>query len=403
MPTFTYEALDPQTGKTIRGQGEFQNVRELFRWLKGRGLLLIRYKTSHRHLWEKYLYRVSRRELAEFCRNLAFMIRAGVPLLQALSDLANATKNSRLARAILKLQRDIEEGIPFSEGLRSGERIFSPIVEALVQVGEESGRLDQTLEAAAEHLLKVDEIISNTKRALIYPCFLLVMLGFALGFWLFFVLPKILKLFQEMNISLPLATKILIKVVHGVRNYGIQVAVLFLGLPALFFFMVSRHKKGQLLREKFLLKLPFLGRIKRFSFLAFFFEYLALLLQAGIDLLKSLQIIERSLSNPLMRDLTHQLQERLQEGFSFAAACEKNPFFGHLELRIIKVGEETGRLVEQLSYLAEYYYKGLERLVQSMARVLEPALIVVAGLIFLIIVLALIGPIYDLISQIGRA
>ncbi len=401
MPEFVYEAFNPKNGEILKESGEFRDVRELFRWLKDQGFVLLRYKKRRLGFREKLFARVSRRELAEFCRNLAFMIKGGVPLLQALTDLAKATENPRLAKAIQRLLRDIEAGRPFSESLRSGNVIFSPIVIALVQVGEESGRLDEALEAAAEHLFRIDEIISNTKRALIYPSFLLCLISFAFGFWIFFVLPKILTLFREMGISLPWSTRALIKLTSFFQTNWVVLLGSLLALGG-FFLMIFKSQKGRLWLEKISLKLPLISRIQRLSLLAFFFEYTALLLEAGIDLFRSLEVMQQSLRRPFMDQLLQEIRERIKEGFSLATACEMTRFFTPLELRMLKVGEETGKLVDQLSYLADYYYKGLQNFVESLSKVVEPALIIIAGVIFLMIAVALIGPVYELISQMGN-
>jgi len=401
MPEFVYEALDPRNGKVVKDIGEFQDVRELFQWLKRQGFVLLRYRKRRFNWREKFFTKVSRRELAEFCRNLAFMIKGGVPLLPALSDLAKTTENPRLVKAIHRLIKNIESGKPFSESLKSGDMVFSPIVIALVQVGEESGRLDQTLEAAAEHLLRLDEIISNTKRALIYPVFLLGLISFAFAFWIFFVLPKILVLFQEMNISLPLPTRILIAVVSFFKTHWGLLFGFSLVLGCLLF-LIFKSRKGRFLIEKISFRFPLVSRVQRLSMLAFFFEYTALLLEAGVDLLRSLEIMQQCLRRPTIDYLLQEIRQKIEGGFSLAVACEMTNFFTPLELRMLKVGEETGKLVEQLSYLADYYYKGLQNLVESLSKTLEPALIIVAGVIFLMIGVALIGPIYDLISQMGN-
>ncbi|OAG28615.1 type II secretion system F family protein [Thermodesulfatator autotrophicus] len=403
MPVFIYEALEPATGKRIKDEGEFTSPLELLRWLERQGLVLLKYKPKKHYLWESLFQpRVTRRELAEFCRNLAFMIKGGVPLIQALEDLEKTTDNKTLARAIRKLRRNIEGGKTFHETIKEHEKIFYPIVQALTLVGEETGRLDETLSAAAEHLLRVDEIISNTKRAFIYPGFVLVSMTAALAFWIFFVLPQILTLFKEMRVELPLATRILIAVVSFCTANWIY----FLFFPMLIAFVLLGAWKNRQFRfylEKGILRLPFIGKVKRASLMAFFFEYSALLLEAGVNLMRTLEIMGQSLKNPYMDEILKTLKARIESGFSLFEACQATDFFSHLELRMIGVGEETGRLVEQLRYLADYYYQNLERLVAVFSKIIEPILIVIAGLMFLIIALALIGPIYDMISQIGAS
>ena len=397
MPLYIYKAVNPNTRQIIKDEGEFEDIGHLFRYLKSKGLIL---KSYRRKLLNFSLNRkkVSRRELAELCRNLAFLIRGGVPLLDALQDLAQTTESVILTKGIKKLIRDIESGKSFSDALKNQGKIFAPIIQTLVLVGEESGRLDQTLEAAAEHLLKIDNIVRTTKRALIYPLFLLFMVLLVLVFWLFFVLPKILNLFQEMNIDLPLITKLLLIFIKKLQKswpFFVISLLIILGIMILFKFTHI----GKTFSEKILLRLPLIGRIKRLAILAFFFEYLGLLLEAGLNFINSLEVMEKSLKNPVAQMFINQIKEKLLSGFNFTLACKSTNFFNQLELKMIQVGEETGKLNEQLSYLSDYYYRRLEELVDVLIKLLEPIIIIIFGLFFIIIALALIGPIYELISQ----
>ena len=400
MPLYLYKAFNPNTRQIIKEEGEFEDVNHLFQYLKNKGLIL---KSYRRKIINFSLNRkkVSRRELAELCRNLAFLIRGGVPLLEALSDLAQTTESISLAKAIRKLSQDIESGKSLSDALKDQEKIFAPIIQALVLVGEETGRLDQTLEAAAKHLLKVDDIVRTTKRALIYPTFLFLMMALVLIFWLVFVLPKILNLFQDMNINLPIMTKFLLTIIKNLQKAW-PILITFSFIILFILTCLKFTKKGKFFLEIILLKMPLLGRIKRLTIIAYFFEYLGLLLEAGIDIINSLEIMKKSLKNPMAQRFINQIENKLLSGFDFTSACKTTNFFNQLELKMIRVGEETGKLNEQLSYLSNYYYHRLEELVDILIKIFEPIVIIVLGLFFMIIALALIGPIYELISQIGN-
>jgi type II secretory pathway component PulF len=294
----------------------------------------------------------------------------------------------------------LNEGYSFSDGLKREKGFFSPIVLALIRVGEETGRLDETLERAAEHLLRVEEIISNTKRALLYPLFILFSMGGAFLFWLFFVLPKVLKLFQEFDTDLPLATKALIWCVNWFNSYWPVCAGVLL-LTSLLLFFLWRHPSTRLWLERILLVLPIVGKAKRVSTMAFFFEYLTLLFEAGIDAVRSLEIVSQAQKGNLLSQVVETLKRKILEGYSLAQAFQQSGAFSPLELRMIKVGEETGRLVEQFRYLSDYYYRALEAMIEILDRLIEPIFIVLAGILFLALALALLGPIYDLVSNLG--
>lgn len=400
MPYFVYQAFDPQTRKVIKESGNFHDLSQLFYFLKRQGLILVKFKIKRFSFYFTFFHKISRPELAEFCRNLSFLIKGGVPFHQALLDIHKATENKRLRIAIRDIIQRVNEGDSFSEALKKHSRSFSPIIQALVSLGEETGQLDKTLEDAAEHLMRVHEIVVNTKRALLYPIFILFSMTGALVFWLFYVLPRILHLFKELNISLPLPTRILMTMVKFLSAYWSIIITIIFFIIAVVIFSLRFPKFGYFL-EKLTLKLPFIKLIYRRSIMAFFFEYLSLLLQAGIEIIRSTQILENSIRSFFTKKLIQDLRKYIVDGFSFSKACEMVSFFNTLEQRMIYVGEETGRLVDQLRYLADYYYKSLENLVSTMSKIVEPALIVIAGLLFLLIALALLGPIYDLMSNLG--
>ena len=209
MSVFVYEAFDPKKGKIVKDRGNFRDISQLFYFLKRQGLVLIKYKIRRFSIDDQFS-KITRPELAEFCRNLAFLLKAGIPFQQALVDIYKTTKNKKLKTAITDIIQRINDGETFSQSLKAHINTFGPIIQALVALGEETGQLDRTLEDAADHLLRVHEIVQNTKRALMYPLFVLFSMTGAFVFWIVYVLPKVVSLFKELNVQLPLSTRILI-------------------------------------------------------------------------------------------------------------------------------------------------------------------------------------------------
>jgi len=398
MPVYKYEALNRE-GLVIKGEIEALNLEELFNYLSQEGLILLKYRAKVSFL-ENYFKRVKRRELAEFCHNLAFLLSAGVPLISALKDLKDTIVNPLLKRKTEKIINEVLKGNPLSEAFKT-VGLFPPIVISLVKIGEETGRLDKTFEEASKHLYRVDEIISQTKRAMIYPLFVIFSISGALLFWLLYVLPKILDVFKQMQIKLPLPTIILMKTVETLQKH----ILLFLSIPVLlviFLVFLYKYRKTQAKVEKILLKLPFIGFVKRSSFLAFFFEYFSLLLESGIDILRSFDIMYESLNTQLPKQIVLKVKNKVMAGFLLSEALKTENIFKPFDIRLINVGEQTGKMPEQMKMLSEHYFNEVQNLIQTISKVLEPAIIAFAGFIFLIIVIALIGPIYQLVSQLGR-
>lgn len=399
MPYFQYTALTRE-GKLVKGEGEYLSVEDLYYSLIREELTLVKYSLK-RSLGIRLLQsKIKRTEVAELLHHLSFMLRSGIPLITALQDLVNEVKNPHLKMKLSKIISEISRGESlYQTAQKSG--IFPPVVLSLIQIGEESGTLDRTLEEASKHLYRIEEIISQTKRALLYPFFVFIAMSLALAFWIFYVLPKLLQLFKEFQIKLPLTTIILMKFVNfmAVIKFYIPILILFTIFTFVFLY---KHPKTQIPVEKLLLRIPIFGNVKRLNFLAFFFEHFALLLSAGIDLLRLLKLMQASFHRLYYQKIIKEIEQNILRGDTISSAIKKETIFKSLDIRMISVGESTGRLEEQMKMLADYYYQEVQKIVDTLTKILEPLVLAIAGIIFLIIILALLGPIYELISQAGK-
>lgn len=399
MPYFSYTALTRE-GNLVKGEGEFQSLEELFYSLQRDGSTLVDYKIKKSTSFTLFKRKIKRTELAEFLHQLAFLMRSGIPLITALDDLEKETRNKFFKANINKLKVALSRGETFSSAMAQ-LKIFPKVVISLITIGEESGTLDKTLEEASQHLYRIEEIISQTKRAMIYPSFIFSLMMLALAFWFFYVLPKILTLFKEMDVKLPLPTIILIKVVDFLTNYKLWILLLFIALPIAFYFFY-RHPRSEILADKILLRLPLYGRVRRLNFLAFFFEHFSLLLSSGIDLLRLLKLMKEAFYRRYFINIVQRIENDILAGETIAASLKKEPIFRPIDIRMVAVGESTGRLDEQMKILSKFYYEEVQNILTTLTKILEPVILVIAGLIFFIIIVALIGPIYELISQMGK-
>ncbi len=398
MSWYVYEALTPD-GNKIKDEGNFSSTTELYRALRQQGLILVNYKKKLLHFGYPLKRRIKRRILAEFFRNLSLVLKAGVPLVEALEDIANAPGDEGLKLIIKDLVKRIRAGELFSEALGHHARAFPNIVIVLARLGEETGKLDQTLRDAASHLERVQEIIDKTKRALSYPVVILTAMMGALAFWLVYVLPKLFELFKSLGLKeLPLMTRILFAAVEAVKAYWFVVPLVIF---VLFVFGVisARIPRLKLVWDTLWSAVPVVGRVIKASQLAFFFEYLALLTSSGIDVIKSLDIMEGAITHQILKKGITRIKGLVMAGYSLSEAFRECSFFEPFILRMIRVGEGTGNMPEQLKILADFYMEKVNRLVDSMAKTLEPALIIFAGIIFVIIVMGLLGPIYDMMGS----
>lgn len=329
------------------------------------------------------------------------MLKAGLPLVTSLSDISETMDNKRFRKRILDIKRMIELGSSFSSALSLHHDVFPEVFIDLVAVGEETGRLDESLSDVATHLQRMEDLKSAIRRALIYPTFAIVATTGALLFWLIYVLPKITTFFTSMEIELPFITQALIAVSNFSREYW----YIFLFTPVVAFVVLKLLSKKEFTKyyiDTAKLRIPIIKQIVFNRLLVLFTEQLRILITAGITIDRTFEIIIKVVNNTVYRRALVKIKEDILLGSRINEAMKKhNVLFPNLVVRAIHIGEETGNLTEQLDYLSEYFLKRLDDVSQKMGRMIEPIVITVIGLMFLIIIIGVLSPIYNLISKIG--
>lgn len=399
MAIYSYTALSP-AGEILQEENEFSSIEELYSSLRRRNLTLLRYKRKLFFTTSTIARNIKRPIMAEFLRNLALLVRGGVPIRQAVEDLCTGPGDPTLNHVLKKILRRLEEGLLLSEAMKEQTHYFPKIVITLASLGEETGSLDRTMEDASKHITRIDELISATKRAVSYPIFVIVVMMLALGFWLLYVLPKILELINNMGLKeIPLTTRILMTSVKIAKDWWFIVPVLF-ALLFVIYLISKKNLKIKYYWDKFWMSTPILGSALTSSQYAFFFEYLSLLTNAGIQILTALELMEQSISNRVISLAIKDIKEDIMLGNTLSIAFKQRNLFEPFILRLINVGEQTGNISEQLLILAKHYMDRVNRLVENLSKIIEPALLMIAGFIFIIIALGLLGPIYEIVSQI---
>jgi type II secretory pathway component PulF len=329
------------------------------------------------------------------------MLKSGMPLVTALSDIALTSDNKRFRARLLEIKRSIELGSSFSSALSPHTDIFPEIFVNLVSVGEETGRLDQSLSEVAVHLQRIEDLRSAIIRALMYPVFAFIGTMGALLFWLIYVLPKVTSLFTTMDVKLPTLTLFLI----SASNFSQKHWYVYLAVPAFIYILITllaRKKSTKYYIDAIKLKIPILKLLLSNKLLALFAEQLRILVAAGVTIDKSFDIMINVIDNSVFRKALVDIKENILLGSRISESVKRHAaLFPNLVIRMISIGESTGNLSEQLNYLSEYYLNKLDDISQKMGKMIEPIIIMIIGSIFLIIILGLMAPIYDLISQIG--
>ncbi|MFT5700352.1 MAG: type IV pilus assembly protein PilC [Desulforhopalus sp.] len=400
MPHYSYQTMNG-AGDMTRNKGRFSSLEDLFGTVEKKGETLVDYRKKLFPPLPMPGRALKRPILAEFFRNLALLIQGGVPLREALDDMVRPPCHPVISETFTTINKRIDDGLLFSEALKEAPPIIPKIMLPLISIGEETGNLDRTLRDGADHIDRVEYIISSTRRALIYPIVVLCAMFGALAFWMLFVLPQLMDLFASMGIEdLPITTRILIATTDFFNRWWPVIPVI-MATFALFYALTKRNTKIQYIWDQMWNHVPLIKSVIRASQLAFFFEYTAMLTDAGVNILRSMDLMEQSVSNQILKNGVRLMRKEISEGNPMSKAINSFAYFEPFVLRMVRVGEQTGNMPEQFALLASHYMKQVDKLVSAMSKTIEPLIIVVAGFIFAIIALGLLGPVYNMISQLG--
>lgn len=338
--------------------------------------------------------------LAEFLHNLGLMLKSGLPVDAALSDLASdAGQNKSLQQLISELLTAVRGGNSLSSVFALQQQRVPITVRSLITIGERSGNLDKVLLDAASHLNRLVALRQDALKALIYPAFvMLTIIGSSL-FWVYYVLPDLADMFRQMGASLPPLTRSVIAWVHLCREVLAEHGQSLLLGSVLIVFLILRVERFRAVLYWLAYHLPVSRVLVRTSAMAFITEYLALLTSAGINLLESLDILEGAVRNGIYRQAIRKVHAGIVRGNSLSHELARTGVFPPLMVRLVGVGEQSGTLDRQLYTLSEEYRRRLNHTISTLAEIIKPVVLLLAGGLFIFVVVVFLLPVYDLIAQ----
>lgn len=408
MPTFSYTARD-QTGVVQTGRLDAPTEDDVVLTLQRRGLLVTsvtsaslqaaaapRPSLEHAAAGRRMHTGVTVDDQVLLCQQLATLVEAGVPLLKALEVVSLQVESRMLLIALEEVRRDVSAGTSFKDALGRHPAIFSKLWLNLVETGEASGHLAQSLTQLARHFEQMQHLRNETQTALTYPLFLLAAAVAVLAVFVYWLIPKFTVMFSSMEgLELPLLTRIVIAVSDIARKYVILVVLAAAGLV----YGVRRYLRtplGQWTRDRMLLQLPLFKALINYIQLAEFSRGLATLLQSGVPLLSGLEILEHSATNRLYGQAIGQVKEAVKQGKSMAEPMAEIGVFPPMTVQMVQVGEEVGELAKMVDRIARYYEERVSTFIARMTRLFEPIAIVFMGGIVLVIVLSIFMPIFKM-------
>jgi general secretion pathway protein F len=399
MPAFEFTALDA-TGREHKGLLEGDSPRAVRQQLRERQWTPLNVqevaareaKSARRFSLQRGVAAV---DLALMTRQLATLVRSGLPLEESVRAVSQQTEKQRLKSMLLGVRSRVMEGHSLAAGLAEFPHVFPELYRATVAAGEQSGHLDVVLERLADYTESRQQLRQKIQLALFYPALLTLLAISVVVLLLTYVVPQVVQVFQNIGQELPILTRGLIALSDFMRTYGLALLVL-LGLAGAGIGWLLR-KPGPLRQwHAILLRLPLVSRLTRGLNTARFARTFSILLASGVPVLEALRIAAEVIGNLPMRDAVEAAARKVREGTSIFAALDKSGYFPPMTLHLIASGEASGKLEDMLERAATSQEREIEVMVATLLGLFEPLLIVVMGGLVLIIVLAILLPIFDL-------
>ncbi len=400
MSAFEYTALD-STGRERKGVIEGDTARQVRQQLREQQLLPVTVseisdKESDRGGQTVRRARgISATDLSLLTRQIATLVRSGLPLEESLLAVSQQTEKPRVRNILMGVRSRVMEGHTLADGFAEFPRVFPEIYRATVSAGEQSGKLDIVLERLADYTENRQQIRQKVTNAMVYPIALIVMCLGIVSVLLVFVVPKVVGVFETSKRELPLATRILIGGSDFFRDYGLYLVIAV--AAALWLLRRWLRKEGPKRRfHQTLLKVPLLGRLVRGFNTARFTRTLSILTASAVPVLESLRIASEVVTNVPMREAVKEASERIREGSPIGRSLGASRLFPPMTIHLISSGETSGELETMLDRAATNQERELDGLIGTLLGLMGPALIVFMGLIVLGIVFALLLPIFQL-------
>jgi general secretion pathway protein F len=400
MGAFEYTAVDT-TGRERKGVLEGDTARQVRQLLRDQNLLPVavnevaHQETKERRSSFNLRQGVSATDLSLLTRQLATLVHSGLPLDEALQAVSEQSEKPRIKSVLLGVRAKVMEGHTLADGLSDFPRVFPEIYRATVAAGEQSGHLDTVLERLADYTESREQLRSRTLNAMLYPVLLLAVCTGIVFLLLTFVVPKIVKQFEASKAQLPFLTKILIAFSDFARDWGWLVILLLIGGIWLF----RRWLRNPAARRRFhavLLRLPLVGKVVRGNNTARFSRTLATLTSSAVPVLEALRISGEVVTNLPMRDAVEQAAARVREGAAIGRSLAATRMFPPMMIHLIASGETSGDLETMLDRAATNQEREMDSILGTFVGLLGPLMILVMGGFVLLIVLAMLLPIFQL-------
>jgi general secretion pathway protein F len=400
MPVYEYRGLSAE-GKKIKGIVDAPSPRVARAKLRAMEIFPVdlREELQKSKIAEEPLTRLFQRvrpqDISLITRQMGTLLEAGSPLLSSLDAIIEQTDNHALKKIIAQVREEVREGKSFADALEKHRKVFSELYVNMIRAAEESGALEKVMLRLADFTENQVRLRNRIRAALAYPIFMTIIGAGVMAFLLTFVIPTVTQVFQEMGRTLPLPTRILMVTCNLFKGYwwGILIGIIFLIWG---FRRYLRTPKGGMHWDKIKLRIPLFGGIILRGAVARFSRTLGTLLQGGLPILNSLEIVKTVVNNQVLAKALEQTKFEVREGGSVAAPLKRSGLFPSIVTHMIATGESSGDLEGMLIKVAEAYEAEVETKVSALTSILEPVIILAMGLVVGFIVISILLPIFEM-------
>ena len=394
---FEWEGRDRE-GRTVRGEMRARNDGQVRVNLRRQGIVVAKVK---RRRFGTFGQTISEKDVSLFTRQLATMMKAGVPMLQAFDIVARGHTNPAMGRLLLGVKQDIESGSSLAAAFRKHPAQFDHLYCNLIEAGEAAGVLDTLLDRLAAYKEKILSIKGKIKAAMYYPSAIVVTAFVITAVIMIFVIPAFKELFTSFGADLPAPTLFVIWLSDQfVRYWWLIFGGLIAGIAG-FFIALKRSRKLQIARDRIMLRLPVLGEILHKATVARWTRTLSTMFAAGVPLVEALDSVGGAAGNEVYAAATKRIQTAVSTGTSLTVAMQDVRLFPNMVLQMAQIGEESGSLDSMLSKVADFYEEDVDTAVSSLSSLLEPAVMIVLGVLIGGLVIAMYLPIFRMGQVVG--
>jgi type II secretory pathway component PulF len=400
MLTYTYVARNTTTGEKIKAQVQADNEAAAAKLVREQGLSPISLKVEKAARGKRFS-RIKTKDKVLFSRQLSTLINAGLPLVQSLRSVANQTTNKPLKVVINEVITGVESGTAFSVALAKHPKVFNRVYVSLIAASETSGTLDTGLERLADQQEKDADIISKVRGAMIYPLIVMLVMLAVVGFMIVKVLPQVSDIYAGLKgATLPPLTRALLAVSHFITHDYIAVLIVL----ALLIFGTTRGARtltGKSIIDKLKMRVWPIGPLFMKMYMARFARTATTLVSAGVPLIQVLEITADAVDNVHITRSIRNAIEKVKGGKALSESISTDPNFLELVPNMLRIGEQSGSMEVMLEKIASYYEKEVDNQIKAISTIIEPVMMVVMGIMAIIIVAAILLPIYGLVNQAG--